>query len=170
MASENSNTFVTLFDATFVAQGLCLYKSLLRTMSSFTLWVICLDESTFSILEKINLDKIRLIKLSDVETSELKKIKNERTKAEYCWTLTPFVPKFVFNSDNSVNNVTYIDADMWFIKSPNDILEKFIKSNADVLITRHDYSKRYDQERLAGKYCVQFLGYKKEGGSIKAKA
>jgi hypothetical protein len=164
MDSKYSNNFVTLFDEKFVTQGLCLYKSLIRTMNSFTLWVICLDETTFSILEKMKLDKIHLIKLSDVENNELKKIKEERTKAEYCWTLTPFVPKFVFDADNSVGNVTYLDADMWFIKSPSAILEQFYKSKADVLITRHDYSKRYDQERLAGKYCVQFLGYKKEGG------
>ena len=57
---------------------------------------------------------MRLLNLSEIETETLKKLKEERTKGEYCWTLTPFVPKFVFDSDNSVEQVTYLDADVWF--------------------------------------------------------
>lgn len=155
--------FVTLFDHIFIPQGLALYLSLERTITEFRLWVICLDKTTFDLLRNMNLSRLNLIDLSMVETKDLLSIKKARTKAEYCWTLTPFAPKFVFDHDSSVEQITYIDADMWLRKSPSFVFDEFEKSAKDVLITDHLYSPEYDFSDRNGQFCVQFIIFNRIG-------
>ena len=112
----------------------------------------------------IKLPNVRLLQLSLLETDELKKVKPDRSTAEYCWTTTPFTPRFVFESDSTVKRVTYLDADLWFRKSPNPIFLEFENSGKDVLITDHAYAPEYDLSEKSGQYCVQFITFTREGG------
>ena len=158
--------FVTHFNKLFLPQGLVLYESLLKNISCFKLWIVCIDQETYEVLESINLSHAGLINLKEVETKELIQVKKERTVGEYCWTLTPFVPRFVFESDITVKRVTYLDADLFFIKNPKPIYEEFEKSSKDILITDHSYSPEYDRSEESGQYCVQFIIFKRERGEI----
>lgn len=155
--------YVTLFDSLFLPQGLALYLSMERYIKNYNLWVLCIDDTTFDVLKKLHLPNVSLIRLSDVETPQLKKVKLERTQGEYCWTLTPFTPGFVFELDTSIQRVTYVDADIWFLKSPQPIFDEFELSRKDVLITDHAYAPEYDQSSLSGYYCVQFIIFNRFG-------
>ena len=156
--------FVTLFDLLFLPQGLALHRSMERHAGNYTLWILCMDDEVHEILSLMKLPNVQLLQLSLVETKELKRVKPERTVGEYCWTVTPFAPKFVFKADISVKKVTYLDADLWFRKSPAPIFQEFDKSGKDVLITDHAYSPEYDLSEKSGKYCVQFTTFTREGG------
>jgi hypothetical protein len=112
----------------------------------------------------MKLPNVQLLKLSLLETKELKQVKPGRSSGEYCWTTTPFAPKFVFDSEPSVGRVTYLDADLWFRKKPTPIFQEFDKSGKDVLITDHAYSPEYDLSEKSGQYCVQFTTFTREGG------
>ena len=116
------------------------------------------------ILNNLSLPKVNLLRLSDIETEELKNLKKTRKTNEYCWTLTPFAPKFVFNNDSSIERVTYIDADLWLRKNPKLIFKEFEQSGKNVLITDHGYSLEYDQSDVSGQFCVQFIIFEREGG------
>ena len=120
--------FVTLFDSKFLPQGMALYASMRRHIDEFTLWIICVDDICFNILHKINKPYIKLIRLADVETQELKMVRGERSIAEYCWTLTPFSPQFVFQQEPTLSRITYLDADLWFRDSPSLIFKEFIEA------------------------------------------
>ena len=161
MISEN---FVTLFDISYLPQGLALHKSMERCVSNFILWIICVDNKTYDFLKHKSLSNVRLIKLSNLETEKMLSIKSQRSRGEYCWTLAPFAPRFVFEADESVKRVTYVDADLWFRKDPKLILDEFEQSKKKVLITEHAYAIEYDQSKTSGKFCVQFMTFKKEGG------
>jgi len=137
-----------------------------RNAGNYTLWILCIDDTVFDVLSKINLPNVRLLQLSQLETKELKNVKMERTSGEYCWTTTPFTPKFVFDSDNSVNRVTYVDADLWFMKNPKPIFQEFEKSGKNILITDHGYSPEYDLTEKSGQYCVQFITFARGDGEI----
>ena len=158
--------FVTLFDLLFLPQGLALHRSMERHAGNYTLWILCMDDEVYEILSIMKLPNVQLLQLSLVETKELKRVKPERTVGEYCWTVTPFAPKFVFKADISVKKVTYLDADLWFRKSPAPIFQEFDKSGKDVLITDHAYSPEYDLSEKSGKYCVQFTTFTREGGEL----
>ena len=156
--------FVTLFDLLFLPQGLALHRSMERHSGNYTLWILCMDDEVHEILSLMKLPNVQLLQLSLVETKELERVKPERTVGEYCWTVTPFAPKFVFDSDISVKRVTYLDADLWFRKSPAPIFQEFDNSGKDVLITDHAYSPEYDLSEKSGQYCVQFTTFTREGG------
>jgi hypothetical protein len=156
--------YVTLFDSLFLPQGIALHTSMERHVKDYTLWILCVDDKAHEILCKLNLPNVRLLQLSKLETAELLTVKPIRTKGEYCWTLTPFAPKFVFEADANVNRVTYLDADLWFRKNPSAIFREFDLSGKQVLITDHAYAPEYDQSATCGQYCVQFMTFSREGG------
>jgi hypothetical protein len=137
-----------------------------RHIKRYVLWVLCVDDEVHDILTKLHLPNVRLLQLSKLETKELIRLKPGRSKAEYCWTLTPFAPRFVFEADESVERVTYLDADLWFRKHPKLIFSEFDASGKHVLITDHAYEAEYDQSTIAGQYCVQFMIFKRHYGEI----
>ena len=158
--------FVTLLDSLFLPQGLALHMSMERHVKAYSLWVLCVDDETHEVLKKLKLPNVRLLKLSTLETEELRQVKLQRTKGEFCWTLTPFAPRFVFEADVSVGRVTYVDADLWFRKSPATIFREFIASEKAVLITDHAYAPENDTSAQSGQYCVQFLTFTRQGGEV----
>ena len=156
--------FVTLFDSLFLPQGLALHASMQRKLHDYRLWVLCVDDVAHDLLTKLALPNVSLIKLSSVETPELLAVKPGRGKGEYCWTLTPFAPRFVFEADSSVQRVTYLDADLWFLKAPAPLFAELDASGAGVLITDHAYAPEFDQSERSGQYCVQFMTFDREHG------
>jgi hypothetical protein len=151
--------YVTLFDSTFLPQGLSLHASLTQHAGPFTLWVLCMDQHTKTVLDRLALPAMRTIALSEVETAELLAVKPGRNRAEYCWTLTPFTPRIVFDRDPDARRVTYVDADVFLLKSPQPIHDEFEKSGKAVLITEHAYDPEYDQSAVSGRFCVQFMTF-----------
>ena len=158
--------YVTLFDSFFLPQGLALQRSMERHAGDYTLWILCMDDKVHDVLFKLDLSNVRLLKLSQLETAELLAIKSARTKGEYCWTLTPFAPRFVFDAAPDVLRVTYLDADMWFRQHPAQIFREFERSGKQVLITDHAYSPEHDQSEFFGQYCVQFMIFNRHEGEV----
>ena len=158
--------YVTLFDSLFLPQGLALHLSMERHIKDYNLWVLCVDDEAHDVLSKLKLPNVRLLKLSKLETEELLQVKPLRTKGEYCWTLTPFAPRFVFEADAAVGRVTYLDADIWFRKSPSSIFREFDASGKEVLITDHAFAAENDTSTQSGQYCVQFLTFTRQGGEL----
>lgn len=151
--------YVTLFDRAFLPQGLALHASLVRHAGDFRLWVLCMDDEAKRVLDGLGLANVRTVSLSDVETPALLRVKTERTRAEYCWTLTPFTPTMVFERDPDAARVTYVDADMFLLKPPGPIFSELEISGKAVQITDHAYDPEYDQTATSGQYCVQFVTF-----------
>lgn len=158
--------FVTLFDSLFLPQGLALHMSMERHIKDYVLWILCVDDKAFEVLRNLNLQNVRLLQLSKLETDSLKSVKSSRSKGEYCWTLTPFAPRFVFEADSNVSRVTYIDADLWFRKYPLPIFKEFEASGKSLLITDHGYAAEYDQSSTSGQYCVQFIIFERDSSEV----
>jgi hypothetical protein len=156
--------YATLFDKLYLPQGLALQLSMERHLENFCLWILCMDKETHSLLSSLNLNNVRLLKIEQVETAELLSVKPERSKGEYCWTLSPFIHHFVFEADDSVERVTYLDADLWFRKDPRAIFDELDTSGKSVLITDHNYGAEYDQSSTSGQYCVQYVTFIRHRG------
>lgn len=149
--------YVTLFDSCFLPQGLALHHSLIEHGGDCVLWVLCLDHRCLQVLQRLNLPQMLLLDLAELETPELLGVKPGRTRAEYCWTLTPWSIQWVLEAEPTAQRVTYLDADVFFLKSPAPIFAEFEASGCGVLITEHGYAPEYDQTPTSGRYCVQFL-------------
>ncbi len=155
--------YFTCFDSYFLPQGLALLKSLQTHSDGFILWIICLDRQSFNVLSDYAFPEVRLLLSEDWEDGRLLSAKHSRSRTEYIWTLSPYLPKWVFQSDLSLKRITYLDADMFFLSDPSPIFEEFELSGKDILITEHAFDKEYDQSTLLGRFCVQFIIYKRDG-------
>jgi hypothetical protein len=153
--------FVTLFDKNYLTRGLVLYNSLIECSSDFVLYVLAVDIETERFLAEKKYPKLKTMALAQVESvyPELLKIKQERTRPEYCWTLTPYCIQYAIKQ-HDLEACTYIDADLCFYNDPRLILDEL--GDKSVLLTEHRYTPEYDQTKTSGKYCVQFMCFKND--------
>lgn len=153
--------YCTLFDHAYLPLGMALHRSLVCTAGDFQLWVLCMDEQVEDALRVLQLERVRLIPLRDLERRfpALADARRGRTHGEYCWTTTPFLPEMVLHLDPDASRVTYVDADLYFFGSPRSILEELDRSGAKVLITEHAYPPDADNTESAGRFNVQFIPF-----------
>lgn len=145
-----------------------MYESLSEHSSDFHLYVFAFDELTREILLQYKLDNVTVVSLDEFETPELKRVKLERSKAEYCWTCTPSTISYVFEK-YGVANCTYVDSDLIFYSDPAVLIDELDRSGKNVLITEHRFSllpRLYEMKR-GGRFCVQFLTFINEESSLK---
>jgi hypothetical protein len=148
--------FCTLFDSNYLARGLVTYGSLLTTTEgSAHLYVFAFDDLCLTTLKAMNLPNLTVISLAEFEDEDLLRIKPTRSQGEYCWTCTSSTIHYCIRKFN-LPHCTYIDADMVFYQNPKVLLDE-MPPTANVLITEHRYTPRYDKSKLSGKYCVQFM-------------
>ena len=157
--------FCTLFDSNYLSRGIALYRSLEKNCENFHLFVFAFDKRTYHLLKKLNLSKATIISLDEFEDEKLLAVKPSRTIAEYCWTSTSSTILYVLENFE-VDNCTYVDADVFFYSSPKPLFDEL--GDKSILITEHRYSPQYNKELKAGKYCVQFVTFKKDENGIKA--
>lgn len=154
----NGERYATLFDRRYLPQGLALRESLLRRDPSALLWVLCLDRATEEALARLDLPRTRLIGLDEAETPELAAARRDRSGADYIFTLTPFLFEFVFQRDPGAGRVTYVDADVYFFRSPAPLLAGLDESDRPILLTEHGFAPELQYlTGEFGRFCVQFL-------------
>lgn len=157
--------YVTLFDATFLPQGLALHRSLQRHAGDHVLWVLAMDSQTSEVLTRLELPQVRVIPLPEFESPALAAVRPTRSIAEYCWTITPFTPDAVFERSDAAR-VTYIDADMWLLGDPTSIFREMTSVGAAALITEHAYAPEYEQSAEYGRFCVQFMPFERGSSDV----
>lgn len=159
--------FCTLFDKNYLLKGLALYNSLLKHCDDFNLWILCMDNDAFDILEKLNLSNVRLIKLSEIETAypRLLSVKKDRGAGEYCWTTTPFLPLFILEKDPQIEIITYLDADLYFFSSPLPVFRELGKQS--VMIIPHRYHKHNQHmEKTSGIFNVGMVSFRNDSDGL----
>lgn len=150
--------FCTLFDSYYIHKGIALYLSLEKVTQDFHLYVMAFDKESYEKLRSIGFNKMTVELLDDFETPELLAVKPSRTKAEYCWTAGPSVI-YHFITKYDLEDLTYLDADLFFINNPKVIFEEI--GSASIALTEQylDYSE-------GGKYCVQFMFFRNNKDGI----
>lgn len=152
----------TLFDSNYLDKGLAMYYSLKRVCDNFKLYIFPFDQIAKGILIDLNLENVEIIDLEQFETEELLKVKEKRSKGEYCWTCTPVIIKYVLEHF-PVDCCTYIDSDLFFYQSPQILLREFYRSRKSVGLVEHRFPDTYYgkiNEKRSGRYCVQFNTFK----------
>src|SRR5258706_1290303 len=166
-SADAAEHFVTLFDSHYLLQGICLYRSLEQTAAPFHLWIVAMDEGCEDALRKLGLAHATILPLKSVENERLLSIKGDRSIGEYCWTLTPFLPDFVFSRAPAVTRVTYLDADLYFFEHWAALLAEFERSGKHVLITEHAFAPEYAEKEKYGRFCVQFMLFRNSEAGLR---
>lgn len=150
--------YCTYCDRNYLVRLLAMSNSLTRhEQSPFTLFIICLDELTRTILDHLRLPNITTIGLHELESVDepLCEARKTRSLVEYYWTLTPTVLLYLFEQQPQIERLTYLDADLYFFSSPEPIFSE--APAASVLIHGHRFANRYKELEAFGTYNVGLL-------------
>ena len=120
-----------------------------------------MDAPTYSLLDKMRLENVRLIRLEDFEDDALRKAKESRTFGEYCWTCTAPLILFVIQNEPKANLVAYLDADLFFYSNSQPIYDEL--GDGSILIVGHRFSAQYQAwERTSGVYNVSMVVFRRD--------
>lgn len=159
--------FCTLFDHNYLSRGMALYQSLQEQCSdSFTLHILATDDVAVDWLNKQGYKNVVVQSLNDIKEMYpvLNRLQEERTRAEFNWTLSSFSIQF-FLKKYSLDAITYLDSDLYFYADPQILFDEL--DGESVIITPHNYTPKYDQSATSGRYCVQFMYFKNDEGGNK---
>lgn len=158
--------FCTYFDSNYLIQGVTLYRSLVKHCKDFKLYVLCLDEKTYELLNRLNEERIQAISLQKVEEyePELLHAKENRNLVEYYFTLSPVLPLYILKKHH-VDIVTYLDADLFFYSKPDDIYREL--GGNSILITPHRFPPELKENEKYGKYNIQYLSFRNDETGLK---
>jgi len=152
--------FCTLFDSGYLIKGLAMIRSLMRWTPDAEIYVLCMDEKTQWMLEALAITGVCCIPLHDIETPELLDVKKDRGVAEYCWTLSPCLPSYVFEQHPEIDFITYIDSDLLFY-SPIEPLFEEIGHNS-IAIIEHRFTPRLMDRMVNGRFCVEWVSFRRD--------
>jgi glycosyltransferase involved in cell wall biosynthesis len=144
----------TLFDSGFLAKGLALHASLKRQGTPFCLHVFAMDDFAADYLEQLSDPTLFVVRKAQFEDTDLLRVKKERTRSEYYWTCASSALLYCMEKIG-LPKCTYLDADIFFY-APPQLLEAEM-GDKSIGITPHNYAAAYDQNRLHGVYCVQYV-------------
>jgi len=125
-----------------------------------------MDDITYNLLNKMALEKIKLISLKEFEDQSLLKAKEDRTWAEYCWTCTASLILFLLKKYPNLEMMTYLDADLYFFNDPKPFFDEF--DNHSIFITKNNLSPEYRRLSVYGKYSVQFNIFRNNKEALRA--
>jgi hypothetical protein len=131
--------FCTYFDHRYLSRALVLYDSLARNFGDFTLWALCLDEAAEAGVASLGLDSMTALSLTELEQAdpEVSAVKPTRSTVEYYFTWSPALPRAIFAREASVERLTYLDADLYFLSSPAAVFDEI--GDAPVAIVPHRF-------------------------------
>lgn len=160
-----THNFCTLFDRNYLYKGLVLYNSLCKNSNNFQLWILCMDDITFQLLSAMKLQNVKLITSHEFENENLLKLKRERTVAEYSWTCTANLCRYILDI-GGVEMITYLDADMKFYSDPEIIFNEIGQSS--IAIIEHRFSPERAYLAKTGKYNVSWVSFRNNDEGRKA--
>ena len=160
--------FCTYFDSNFIYQGLALYDSLSSHAGDFTLWVLCFDQKAYTILNELNLPHLCILNLKDFETANpaLLEIKDKRSFLEYYWTTTPLLTLYILRSRPYIDEIAYLDADLFFYNDLKTIYEEWDRGSLYIIPHHFINSSKQQKNLLNGIYNVGFVGFRNDNTGL----
>lgn len=163
--------YCTLFDSNYMDKGVVMINSLLRVDKDSLIYVLCMDEKCCEVLDdyyKEDLNRIMLIPLIEFMNDELAELQKQRSKAEFCWTCTARLIKYVLLRIEG-DSCTYIDSDLYFYSNPTVLVEEMKLAKCTVQVVAHNFpldDRKERRERTIGKNCVEFNTFTKNTSSL----
>jgi hypothetical protein len=157
---QMADIFCTYFDHNYLSRAVLTIRSLRRFDREVRVYVVALSELCATILEQLALPNVEIIPLAVLEEAypELVEVKPTRTLIEYYFTLSPYVPHYLF-ARTDADRITYIDADLYFFSSPQPVLDWL--GEASVAITPHRFSFEYRNHVRFGLFNVAWITYRR---------
>lgn len=154
--------FCTHFDSNYLPHAMSLHKSLISNHENAILFMVCMDENCFSILSNLQLERVELIKINDIENQfpELVIAKSNRSLVEYFYTCSSVICYYIIKKNSYITEITYLDADLFFFSNPEPIFSEL--EAASVGIIAHKFSFFTRRNEKYGIYNVGWITFKND--------
>ena len=160
------NFYSSIVNQNYVLRGLSLFRSLEPFLVKEKFLLFCIDNASYQILKKFSCKKLKIIKTSEVFPSKIEELKKIRKPSEYCWTLKPYVVRYILKKFSNAQWVVYTDADAMFFSD----LKKILKNEYDIVLTPHRFSNEVFKKQTikVGKFNAGFIAFKRSQNSFMA--
>lgn len=156
--------FCSLFNSVYQFHARLLYESICEhdNIDNLQFYFFCFDDKSTEYFRELQLKNINIISLEELEIyfPELKEVKQERSIAEYFFTSTPAICKYVLENYSSVDEIVYLDADLYFFQSPEILFTEI--SYASISIIPHRFNLLNYYKNIYGYYNVGWLSFKRD--------
>jgi hypothetical protein len=155
-----NDIYCSYFDHNYLPRALLTIRSLRLYDTATPIYILTLSDLCETVLRELALPNVRIIPLRTLEEAypELVAVKPTRSRIEYYFTLTPFLPHYLFAA-TPAERVTYIDMDLYFFSSPKPVLHSL--GQASVAITPHRFSFEYRNHFVYGLFNVAWLTFRR---------
>jgi hypothetical protein len=152
--------FCTLFDRAYLPHGLSLYQSLDRACKGrFVLHVLCMDDFTAGVLRELELPRLRVVELTDIEDEALRAARSDRSVGEFCWTCTSPLLLHVLDGVEPGEIVAYVDADIRFFSDPSVVHVEL--GGGSIFVHEHGFAPEHAHLlREAGRFNVGLVAFR----------
>lgn len=158
--------YCTCFDHNYLIYGMTLFDSLAEHGGDFILYVLALSDECFTRL--IGADpRIVPIRLGELEEfdPELRRCRDNRSRTEYIFTMSPCLPLFLFAKYPGIDLLTSLDSDLFFFESPECLYGEL--GDRSLFIIEHRFSDGYRQRSaLNGRFNVACQIYRNDETAI----
>ena len=143
---------VTHCDIHFLSRAVALILSVIQTSGLREIWVYTHDEEAFRILNLLAFENVRVIPSEDLiaNYTELEDCRSKKSNLEFLFAMTPFM--IMHAVEITKNNVWYIDADVYFLKSVTNLEDQ--TKDRSILVSAHNFPSRLKKLEKYGKYNV----------------
>jgi hypothetical protein len=154
------NHYCTYFDSGYLGRGVALWHSLKRHDPSAVLWALGLDDATVKAVRGLDEVDFRVVPLAEFEAAdpELLAVKPHRSRAEYCFTISPCLPRWLLGRQPGIEVITYVDADMAFFSDPAPLFAELGANH--VLIVEHRFPDFLRHHEAYGRFNVGVLCFR----------
>ncbi|MFT9496066.1 hypothetical protein [Anaerosolibacter sp.] len=158
--------FSTVVSEKYIFKFMVMYQSLIHHYDNLHVYVLCLDEWSYQILNALKYEKSTLLKLEYIEDDDLRALSTQRMFHEYAWTLKPATLYYVMKNFSEADYFAHVDADLCFFSNPIAIFKE--NSNAKLFLTIHNYSRSFLSHTDGGVYNTGFVGCSSKPEAYKA--
>ena len=131
--------FCSYLDKNYLSRFLVLKDSIDVFKTKYGYFVLALDDFVEDFFKKKKFENIQVISLKDLEKEykDLIIAKNNRDIIEYYFTLSPFLPIYIFEKFKS-SNLVYVDSDFFFFKDPINLIKHNMNSSVTLISQNSD--------------------------------
>ena len=153
--------FCTYCDHRYLPRALAMFESLRLFSPGAILWVLCLNDECFDLIESLEFDGLQAIPLVTLEThdSGLLATKQTRSRVEYYFTCSPCLPLFLLETCPEIELITYLDSDLYFFSSPEPVFEEM--GARSVAIIEHRFPEAHGWMLKNGRFNVGWLSFRR---------
>jgi hypothetical protein len=165
---ENIRHYAVVVSRYFVLNLLAQYMAMRKLETRpFCYYVLCMDDEALSLLSSLNLRYMQVVALAEFETAIHRRLRADRSLAEYCWTLKPSFLESILLNRESVQAITFLDADLLPYAAPDRLWEQL--ASCSVVLYPHRFPPNLAfLNEAAGKYNAGMISFGNDGDARQA--